>query len=159
MFSSKTPVSIKTFQECFDKLGWKYKVDEPNNTVILGMNMECVESCMLVARALDENSFVMYTVFPIKAPEDKRAQVSEYLSRANYGLYHGNFEIDFDDGEIRYKMTAITGGNKLDQDNLARISTLGFSMVDRYGPGILAVLYNGAEPKDAVEEIEKQQQQ
>ena len=29
--------------------------------------------------------------------------MAEYLHRANYGLRVGNFELDYDDGEIRYK--------------------------------------------------------
>jgi len=32
--------------------------------------------------------------------------VNEFLTRANYGLNIGNFEMDFQDGEIRFK-TAI----------------------------------------------------
>jgi hypothetical protein len=49
------------------------------------------------------SSLVAYAVCPVKAPADRRAGVSEVISRANYGLGAGNFEISFEDGVIRYK--------------------------------------------------------
>ena len=29
--------------------------------------------------------------------------MAEFLTRANYGIMIGNFEMDFNDGEVRYK--------------------------------------------------------
>ena len=47
--------------------------------------------------------FLFYSVAPVKAPEEKRATMAEFVTRANYGLRIGNFEMDYRDGEIRYE--------------------------------------------------------
>jgi len=47
----------------------------------------------------------IYSIMPRKAPNARLAQVAEYLTRANYGLLVGNFELDLSDGEIRYKVS------------------------------------------------------
>jgi len=51
----------------------------------------------------DQDRYVFYSVIPVTAPEDRRIAVAELLTRANYGMLIGNFELDLDDGEIRYK--------------------------------------------------------
>jgi len=37
----------------------------------------------------------------------------KFLTRANYGMMIGNFEMDFTDGEIRYKTSIDVEGDKL----------------------------------------------
>ncbi len=58
--------------------------------------------CYAKARE-EENQFVFYSICPVKVPKPKRRAVGEYIARANYGTISGNFELDFADGEIRYK--------------------------------------------------------
>lgn len=53
-----------------------------------------------------QGDYVVYAVSPIKVdPKDSLMlqKMSEYICRANYGLNCGNFELDYNDGEIRYK--------------------------------------------------------
>lgn len=51
----------------------------------------------------DQSLLFFYSVCPVNIPEDRRPAVAEYITRANYGLYVGNFEMDYTDGEVRYK--------------------------------------------------------
>ncbi len=82
-------------------------------------------------------------------------RVAEYLTRANYGLTIGNFELDFSDGEVRYKVTNFCGDIDLDQEVIDRQVGCGYSMMDRYFPGIMKVMYSGVSPEDAIEEAER----
>ncbi len=38
--------------------------------------------------------------------------VAEFITRANFGIVIGNFEIDFSDGEIRYKTSIDVEGDR-----------------------------------------------
>ncbi|MGB1288593.1 MAG: YbjN domain-containing protein, partial [Aggregatilineales bacterium] len=58
--------------------------------------------CFAYARE-DQSQFVFYAVCGIKAPEMRRLSVAEFIGRANYGMIIGNFEMDFGNGEVRYK--------------------------------------------------------
>ncbi|HEY9747696.1 MAG TPA: YbjN domain-containing protein [Allocoleopsis sp.] len=51
----------------------------------------------------NEEQFVFYSICPLVIPEAKRGAIAEFITRANYGMIIGNFEMDFEDGEIRYK--------------------------------------------------------
>ncbi len=73
--------------------------------------------------------------------------IAEFITRANYGLVIGNFELDFSDGELRYK-TAID----VEDDNLsfALIKQMVYANViimDKYLPGIMAVIEGKVEVK------------
>jgi hypothetical protein len=57
--------------------------------------------------------FVFKSYFPIKAPENKRLEAMEFITRANYGAIIGNFEMDISDGEITYKTSLDVEGAEL----------------------------------------------
>src|SRR5262245_30076481 len=50
-----------------------------------------------------EHRFVFYIDFKEKALPAARRDVAEFIARANYGIIIGNFEIDFEDGTVRFK--------------------------------------------------------
>lgn len=46
---------------------------------------------------------IIYVRSSLRFPVGRRKQLAEYLTRSNYGLVLGNFELDMNDGEVRYK--------------------------------------------------------
>ena len=91
----------------------------------------------------------------MKADEESRVAVSEYLTRVNYSLVLGCFEMDFSDGEINFRY----GCNVLDamvgEDALDDLTTLPCTMFNRYGNGLLAVIMGMMTPKAAYEQAEE----
>jgi len=101
--------------------------------------------------------FVFYSVCPANAPEERRLPVAEFLTRANYGLVLGNFELDMDDGEIRYKTSIDVGEDELSVAMVKSAVYMNVLMMDRYLPGIMATIYGGVSPADAIAQIETEQ--
>jgi hypothetical protein len=103
---------------------------------------------------VDLEQFLFYVVMPVRTPEEQRLPMAEFITRANYGLRIGNFEMDFDDGEVRYKASLDFEGEAL-TDNLIRgVIYPAVQTMDRYLPGLLAVIYGGKTPEEAVREVE-----
>ena len=53
-----------------------------------------------------DDAFLVYASPKVHADPsdaDMMASMAEFLTRANYGLLNGNFEMDMGDGELRYK--------------------------------------------------------
>lgn len=103
---------------------------------------------------VDQDQFIFYSIFPVRATENRVHSVAEFINRANYGMIIGNFELDYKDGEIRYKTS-------VDVEEIEEIEPLIRHMIyanvltmDRYFPGLMRVLYGGVEPVDAIEEVE-----
>ena len=83
----------------------------------------------------------------------------EFITRANFGMVIGNFELDLSDGDLRFKVsTQVPPGTDLGAiPHFARLygRLIGsnLSMMDRYRPGIEAVL-KGTPPAEAIKAIE-----
>lgn len=98
--------------------------------------------------------FLFYAVAPVKIPEVDRPAVAEYLTRANYGMRIGNFEMDYRDGEVRYKSSMDFENEALTPGYLHNTIYPAVETMDRYLPGLLRVSFGGASPLEAIEEIE-----
>jgi hypothetical protein len=103
----------------------------------------------------EAGQFLFYSVCPVPVGEDRRAAVAEFVARANYDMVLGNFELDFDDGEIRYKTSAPIEGAQLSPAIVALLVLVNLKTMDQYMPGILSVLHGGISPRDAIEKIER----
>jgi hypothetical protein len=112
-------------------------------------------TCYAKAR-VEQEQFVFYSICPVNAPENKRQAVAEFLTRANSGMIIGNFELDFADGEIRYKTSIDVDGDTLSSALIKRLVYANVTMMDEYLPGIMSVIYGEVEPKDAIAQIESQ---
>jgi len=102
----------------------------------------------------DQEQFVFYSLCPVDAPEQRKAAVAEFLTRANYGLILGNFELDYEDGEIRYKTSIDVVNDRLSPELIRNLVYTNVLVMDRYLPGIMKVIYGEVAPLDAVREIE-----
>lgn len=107
---------------------------------------------------VDLEQFLFYAVAPIKVPEELRMAAAEFITRANYGLRIGNLEMDFSDGEVRYKSSLDFEGQELTPQLIRLAIYPAVQTLDRYLPGLMAVVYGGKSPKEAVTEIEESEE-
>jgi hypothetical protein len=93
------------------------------------------------AQVVDDHDLILlYSVSPLRVPAERRIEVSQLLTRANYGLAAGNFELDFDDGEVRYKTVLQVQGDRLDAAVIKRLVRSNGLAMETYLPGIGAVI-------------------
>jgi hypothetical protein len=103
---------------------------------------------------VDIEQFVFYVYAPVKVAEEARPQAAEFLTRANYGMRIGNFEMDYGDGEVRYKSSLDFEDAVLTAGLVRNAIYPAVRMMDDYLPGLLGVIYGGKTPADAIAEIE-----
>jgi hypothetical protein len=96
------------------------------------------------------SQLTVYSLLPLKAPEALRAKTSEAVQRANWGLPHGNFEFDVDDGELRFKTSAFMVDGIADVATLEALLLANTATVDRYLPALTAVIVQGTDARDAI---------
>ena len=86
-----------------------------------------------------------------------RLAVAEYITRANYGLRIGNFELDFDDGEVRYKSSLDFESVELTPGLIRNTIYPAVQTMDRYLPGVLSVVFGGKSAEEAIAAIEEEE--
>jgi hypothetical protein len=90
----------------------------------------------------------------VAVAEELRVDMAEFILRANYGASIGCFEMDVDDGEIRYRTGLDVTDTQVEATMLRNIVLANLLMMDTYLPGILAVVHGGVAPHVAIQKIE-----
>ena len=137
---------------------WKFDYDSDKKRFNFTMTIEGKLQRLRYYIYVREDCYTVYAIAPLNADKDDPqalAKMAEFLHRANYGLRNGNFEIDFSDGEIRYKSFVNCDGvlpsNEIINDSIIIPSM----MFERYAPGILDMMFGTSTPKDAIEKCEE----
>lgn len=103
----------------------------------------------------EDNELVMcYSVSPLFVSAQRIGAMAEFLMRANYGLPVGNFELDVDDGEIRFKTSIDIEDTNFDTVMLRNLVQTNVLQMDRYLPGIAAVENRTHTPAEAIKLVE-----
>ena len=119
------------------------------------MNLKCKLSSVRIAMKFTEDGFTSYAIATMNANEECRASVAEYLTRANYGIKNGNFEMDYRDGEIRYKVyTNYKGLDSITENIIEDSIVIPALMFNRYGDGMAAILFGFSTPEDEIRKVE-----
>lgn len=109
-----------------------------------------------------QQRFLFYSICPLEIPSENRSAIAEFLSRANHGMEIGNFEFNFDAGEISCKTSFdVTGIRETSVDYLRLAAAFikhqvytNVLTMDQYLPGIQLVL-DGTAPIEAIRAIEQ----
>ncbi len=88
---------------------WQYVELQSNQTITFGIagengNFKCIADTIK-----DENRFIFFAIYPTEIPNDKRNVMSELITRLNFGRFLGNFEMNYDSGELRYRVSLYHG--------------------------------------------------
>lgn len=76
--------------------------------------------------------------------------IAEYLTRVNYRMTFGNFEMDFSDGEISYKKVIKWREKMVQMEEIIDGIKSGVSMWSMYLPGLIAICKEGITPVEAL---------
>ena len=150
--TSMMQVVEKTLLE--EDISYKPLPHDPRSLAIRFQGLQGEWLSVAVVRE-EAQEFVFYSVAPQSVPEERRAVIAEYLMRANYGLSIGSFEMDFDDGEVRFRTGLDVENDRLSSALLKSLIYSNWVTMDRYLPGLQAVIDAQMSPSEAIEQAEK----
>ena len=102
----------------------------------------------------DDSLFQVFGHSPVRVPPGSRPAIAEAVARINCGLKVGKFEMDCDEGELRFQAAQILPDDDLDEQTIQRLIGTTMSMLNIYLPAVLSVIYGNELPKDAVRHAE-----
>ncbi|MEQ8756920.1 MAG: YbjN domain-containing protein [Coleofasciculus sp. G1-WW12-02] len=139
----------------FEKENWQFSKIEDEPALQTAFTSD-QGTWLCFAQAVEDEAtqrFFFYSVCPLKA-QDHMPAVAEFITRANYGLSIGNFELDFADGEIRFKTSIDVTEDGFGLATIERLVYTNVLMMDRYLPGLMTILSGSASPEQAIQAIE-----
>ena len=136
-----------------DSIEWNYNLE--NDVITFNASIDGKLKSLSYRIVFFDNGYTTYAYPNLYADSDNMLAVAEYLHRANYGLRNGNFEIDFNDGEIRYKSYVDCSNALPGDDVITRSITVPGNMFEIYGDGLLQVSFGMLTPLDAITAAEE----
>lgn len=109
--------------------------------------------CLALADEQSEQA-IFYSVVLETTPPEHRPEVMKFVTLANYGMQVGNFELDLEDGEVRFKTSIDVEGVDLGEGLLRNMVELNILMMGLYYDGLVAVMRGGMTAEEAIAEIE-----
>lgn len=132
--------------------------DEELGAFSFNMNLPCQLSSINIIIRVGENDLTTMGICPVRPDTNDRelmARIAEFVCRANFGLKNGNFEFDFNDGELRYRCYVPCDDQIPTQEIIRRSISTPAMMLRRYSSGIIGVLCNHMDPEAMVRECEE----
>ena len=149
-----TTTAYETMLNFFRDDEWPFSQLEDSTAISSGFQGDVGKwQCFANVRE-EQQQFIFYSVCPVDAPPEKLAQVAEFITRANYGMIVGNFELDYSDGEIRYKTSVAFGDGELTATLIKEAIYSNVTIMDQYLPGLLAIMMSAVTPAKAIALIE-----
>ncbi|CAB9506505.1 Pfam:DUF1790 [Seminavis robusta] len=143
---------LETIKTVMTPLGYQYNSPEEGNDPRLDY---IVKTCGVTRQVMlfvneETNVFQYYMGLPVYVPEDKRNDVAVYLTYVNYDTYMGSFEMNMDDGEIRFKnYYKLAEGDGLSTEMVQEVFDSSEERMETFFPGLMAILYTGKDPQEA----------
>ena len=133
---------------------WRYEILE--GETIIRFHYKGPAGRLLCYGEVDEEKYwlIFYSYLPVNVPIDKMVAAAEFVARANRGMRIGNFELDYDDGEVRYKTSLDVEGGELSSKMIDNLLRANLSTTNRYFAGLMELIYSEKPAADIVRRIE-----
>ncbi len=142
-------------EKYFTENEWKYHKEESKGILLMGFSGH-QGTWQSVAHVKEESEQLLFlSLFPTKVPGEMRPQAAEYITRVNYNLVIGGFDLDWADGEIRYR-TSIDLSDQIEIGSLVhQLVGYNLSTMDRYYRPLMSLLFGGKTVNQVLEEDNK----
>jgi len=142
--------ALEQVVELFRAKDWKFEVDEDNDLVRTGIEGDNGHWQVVAIASDEDDAVLMLSLFPQKCPAHRRAPCAELLTRINFGMMMGCFEMDYDSGRIHFKTTLPFARGDLNAALLENVVMLNLARMDWILPAIMSVIYAGISPVQAL---------
>ncbi len=103
---------------------------------------------------MDLEQFLFYIVPDFIVPTEELPPAAEYVARVNSGMRIGNFDVDFRNGEIRFKSSINFKGERLTRALIEGAIEPAMDAYETYMPGLVNVIAGIETPVRALNKID-----
>ena len=105
--------------EYLDSRDWRYPTPEQNDEesrIIFGIQTQNSKYDCMITIFEDKKQLSVVINFPKLVPKEKQSKLSEQLLQLNASFFSGGFEIDKEDGEMRFRTGFFYGTSDVSLD-------------------------------------------
>lgn len=146
------------FTEFFDKNQWKHHQYGDQPVLHTHFNGEHGRWLGIAIAREEEEAIAFVSLLPSMVPVNKRAVCAELVTRLNYKLKHGSFQMDMDDGELRFITRLTPPTNEATPEQIEHLVFANVFTMDNWYDTFMKVIHGGASPKAVLAKQGKKEQ-
>jgi hypothetical protein len=143
---------LERVRHVLEELGWEPQDGRTPRSYFVDFGEPHVPVSSALAAITENEQFVFYLIFGVSAAPDVRDEAARFITRANYGLTIGDFELDYDDGQLQFRSSVDFEGVGLSEKLIANVILPATSAVDRFAEGLMDVLAGRKDAEEAIAE-------
>lgn len=130
---------------------WQFTQVEGKNVLLFGIagkkgNFQCIADLIE-----EENRFIFFSVCGANTPTNKKEEMLELLNNLNYKLFFGNFEMDFQNGEIRFRTSVSFKNIVLNKEFVEELIMSNIIIMDKSLPSFMGLMFGEITVENALE--------
>jgi hypothetical protein len=134
---------------------YRYHVREDPPMIQTGFGTRTGAYQVSIVTYSDRPVLGLYVPLPLVVPEDRRTAVAETITRANFGMCLGAFEMDMSDGRLMFKSAMPIGDATISHQQFRDLLGSAMAMVDLYFRSFVRLLYgDDLSPAEVIAEVE-----
>ena len=148
-YSAAIASAVRRFLE---EDNWNFSFDRDQGLFRFGVSMSGRLKNVQYVVSVNRYDYNVYAISPVSADAEdagQMAKMAEFITRINYGLKDGNFEMDFRDGELRYRCYVNSEGTVPTVEMVDESIRCPLMMYNRCSDAILQMLFYGMSARDA----------
>jgi hypothetical protein len=133
--------ALETLQRVLAEIEWATGADETGTSYRIDFGPPHVPLAdVVVSIDPDAECFLFLANFSPLTRDERRYEVARYITRANWELLLGNFEMDYDNGEVRFRSSVDFTGGELADRTLRRAILTAMGVVEAHAEALSAVI-------------------
>ncbi|UOA09438.1 YbjN domain-containing protein [Methylobacter sp. S3L5C] len=141
--------AINTLKETLTKLEWEPESIEEGNGFYVDFGPPHIPvSSLLAAVSIAAEQLIIYFNFGIAVPPERRDDLAKLLTRINWGLKIGNFEMDYNDGQVHFKSSINFCDTELTGKMIQNAILPAMIAIETYGDALIEVIAKGKNATD-----------
>jgi len=148
--TSNSKEAFETLRKVLSQIEWASDPDEENASFYIDFGPPYLPvSDAVAAIAMEAEQLLFYVNIGPLAPVERRDEVARFITRVNWGLSIGNFEMDYEDGFVRFKSSVAFNNTSLSEALIRNAILMAMEIVEIYADPVVDVLGRGKSAQEA----------
>jgi hypothetical protein len=144
-------MQINIIKDFLESQQWQFTQVKGKDVLLFGIsgingNFQCIADL-----SEEKKEFIFFSVCGANTPPDKRQMMLELLNILNYRLFFGNFEMDVEDGEVRFRASISFDNIELNQNFIEELIMTNIMTMDKSLPSIIGLMFGDLSIERALE--------
>jgi hypothetical protein len=130
-------------------MGWPMDIDRNNQILSIRYQGDTAQWVFVASSDSNSETITVFARVPETCPSHCFNTMSEFLERSNFGMTHGAWVMDRNDGEIRYRVGVDVGKLEINDAFLESMTLYTNLTMGYYLEAILSIIKNGISAQEA----------